>query len=245
MTVKMTNSYTTLNTWLPTELNGSPFTVTVFPGLVDPTLCYSDVPKFDLPELTANAVFNYKINFVDKYGNLHFQTMTDDGLIVVVKADYNNHDDWPSPIGVADFDDWKKIYGTRISGTAIDKNDGTMTGSLAIKRAGTYTLSITIDGYHIKMSPYSPFKIKPASLYAPFCVPVDIPVMMHAGYDYSFLIQGRDIYYNNIADLIEDAVGADYSIVYTHISDSKVTVEARISDGFSPGVYLVTVTLAK
>ena len=76
------------------------------------------------------------------------------GLTVVVKADYINHDDWPSHIGVADLTDWQTIYGTSIPGTAIDKNDGTMTGSVSIKRAGTYTLSITVNDAHIKNSPH-------------------------------------------------------------------------------------------
>ena len=114
--------------------------------------------------------------------------MVDDGLTVVVKADYNDHKDWPSPIGVADFANWQTIYGTSIPGTAIDKNDGTMTGSVTIKRAGTYTLSIQVNGRDIKGSPHFPFKVKPTRLYAPSCVPVDIVETMYAGYDYSFLI---------------------------------------------------------
>ena len=51
------------------------------------------------------------------------------------------------------------MYGTSFRGTAIDKNDGTMTGSITIKRAGTYTLSITVNDKHIKGSPNSFFKI--------------------------------------------------------------------------------------
>ena len=112
--------------------------------------------------------------------------MTDDNLLVAVNAIYKNHNDWPSPIGVADLTDWQTIYGTSISGTAIDKDNGTMTGSVIIKRAGIYTLSITVNGFHIKNSPHSAFKVKPASLYAPSCVPVGIAETMYAGYDYSF-----------------------------------------------------------
>ena len=58
--------------------------------------------------------------------------MTDDGLTVVVTAVYDDHDDWPSPIGVADFTNWQSIYGTSISGTATDSNDGTMAGSVTV-----------------------------------------------------------------------------------------------------------------
>ena len=60
-------------------------------------------------------------------------TMSDDNLIVVVQAVYNNHDDWLSPIGVADLTNWQTTYGTSILGTAIDNNDGTMTGSVTIQ----------------------------------------------------------------------------------------------------------------
>ena len=171
--------------------------------------------------------------------------MIDDGLDVVVKADYVHHDDWPSPIGIADLVDWKTVYGTSISGTATDNNDGKMTGLVTISRAGTYTLSITVDSTHIIGSPHSPFEVRPNSLHAPHCVPVEIPETMYAGYDYSFIIQGRDEYHNNIADILVDAVGTDYSIVYSLISDSSVTVDAQILDDSAPGVYLVEVTLPK
>ena len=171
--------------------------------------------------------------------------MLDDALTVVVKAEYNNHDDWPSPIGVADFANWQTIYGTSIAGTAIDKDDGTMTGSVIIKRAGTYTLSIQVNGRDIKGSPHFPFKVEQTRLYAPFCVPLDIVETMYAGYDYSFLIQGRDEYHNNIADSFVNAVGNNYSVVYSLVSDSTVNVDAQIYGDSSLGVYLVKVTLPK
>jgi len=49
---------------------------------------------------------------------------------------------------------------------------------------------------------------------------------MYAGYDYSFLIQGRDEYHNNIANNLANAVGTDYKIFYSLISDSTVSVDA-------------------
>ena len=42
-----------------------------------------------------------------------------------------------------------------------------------------------------------------------------------------------------------DAVGNNYRIVYSLSSDSTVYVDAQISDGSSPGVYLVKVSLPK
>ena len=38
--------------------------------------------------------------------------MLDDNLSVIVKAVYQNHDDWYSPIGVSDLANWQTTYGT-------------------------------------------------------------------------------------------------------------------------------------
>ena len=132
MTIKMTNAYTAHFPSLPTEIYGSPFTVFVYPCVFDPYRCYSDVPLSNIPAKIANVAYNYKINFVDLYGNQHFQTMINENLTVIVRADYENHNDWLSPINVADLTDWQTIYSTSILGTASDKNDGTMTGSVTI-----------------------------------------------------------------------------------------------------------------
>ena len=90
-----------------------------------------------------------------------------------------------------------------------------------------------------------PYNVKPASLYAPSCVPVGIPETMYAGYDYSFFIQGRDEYHNNIGVSLANAVGNNYRIVYNLFFDSTVSVDAQISDYSSLGVYLVKVSLPK
>ena len=42
-----------------------------------------------------------------------------------------------------------------------------------------------------------------------------------------------------------NAVGTNYRIVYSLVSDSAVFLDAKISDGSSPGVYLVKVSLPK
>ena len=108
--------------------------------------------------------------------------MRDDNLSVIVKAVYDNHDDWPSPIGVADLTNWQTNYGTSISGTASDNDDGTNKGSVTIQRAGSYTLSITVNGIDTVGSPHFPFKVNPANLFAPSCAQVGLPSTMYAGY---------------------------------------------------------------
>ena len=72
MTVTMTNVYTAHFPSVPTTISGSQFKVFVYPGLVNPSLCYSDVPSSNILEQTANVAYNFKIYFVDFYGNLHF-----------------------------------------------------------------------------------------------------------------------------------------------------------------------------
>ena len=49
MTVTMTNDYTASDPSIPREIFGSPIQVTVDPGLVDPYLCYSNVPSINIP----------------------------------------------------------------------------------------------------------------------------------------------------------------------------------------------------
>ena len=89
--------------------------------------------------------YTFTISFKDLWSNLHYQTLTDEltaGMVVTVTATYVNHDNYPSPISVADLTNWQTTYGTSISGSASDNNDGTMTGTITIQRAGTYTLTV-------------------------------------------------------------------------------------------------------
>ena len=148
----------------------------------------------DISQLRAGITYFFAITFVDIYGNVHYQSMLDDELDVAIMADYDNHDDWPSPISISDAQDWQSIYGTNIAGIAIDNNDGTMTGQVTIYRAGIFTLTIRVNGIHIDGSPHAPLSVSPTHLYAPFCEPLGIPSTMTAGETYTFQIQGRDFY---------------------------------------------------
>ena len=73
-----------------------------------------------------------------------------------------------------------------------------MAGTVTVSRAGTYTLTVQVDGDDVIGSPTEYLEIEPTTLYAPNCVTKDLPTEMYAGYDYSFLIQGRDQYHNNL-----------------------------------------------
>ena len=118
---------------------------------------------------------------------------------------------------------------------------------MTVKMTNSYSTANPTLPTEIIESPFYHIEVKPTILHAPSCVAVGIPETMYAGYDYSFLIQGRDVYLNNIADYLETAVGVDNSIVFSPISGSALTVDAnaRITDDSPPGVYLVKVSLPK
>lgn len=88
-------------------------------------------------------------------------------------------------------------------------------------------------------NPFSPLLVSPTDLYAPSCVPQDIPLSMVAGTQYTFKIQSRDFYSNNMNLLLDDAIGDDFLITYA----GPETVQAALVDDASPGVFRVEVTL--
>ena len=154
--------------------------VRVFPGQIDALKCFTDVTGTPLTQ--ASVTFSFTISFVDIWDNLHYETLSDElaaGMTVTVVADYVNHDNYPSPIGVADDPNWMTTYGVSITGTATDNNDGTMTGSVTIYRAGTYILSIQVYGTNVIGSPHSFLEVEPATIDATKCQPIDVPTFMY------------------------------------------------------------------
>lgn len=120
-----------------------------------------------------------------------------------------------------------------------------MTGQVTIYRAGTYTLTIQVNGVNVIGSPFSSLEVQPTSLHAPTCVAVDIPIVMYAGYSYSFLIQGRDQFANNLGTRLATATGGSYSTIYTNVDDPLEMVTAKVTDDTTAGVYIVEVALDK
>ena len=110
------------------ELIGSPFSAVIYPGEVKSALCSTSVTASDILQLRAGITYFFTITFRDIYNNLHYQTLSDDDVKVDILATYVNHNEWPSPISIADSTDWQAVYGSDIAGIASDNNDGTMTG---------------------------------------------------------------------------------------------------------------------
>ena len=68
---------------------------------------------------------------------------------------------------------------------------------------------------------------------------------MLAGFVYSFKIQGRDGYSNNLQAILSSAVGSNMSSIMSLSTDSGVTYTASIVDDTSGGVYQVEIDLPK
>ena len=68
---------------------------------------------------------------------------------------------------------------------------------------------------------------------------------MYAGFDYSYLVQGRDQFSNNIALVLSGAVGSNFGSVLSLTTNGGVTYRATITDDSAAGVYLVSMSLPK
>ena len=68
---------------------------------------------------------------------------------------------------------------------------------------------------------------------------------MLAGFVYSFKIQGRDNYSNNLQAILSSAVGSNMSSIMSLSTNSGVTYTASIVDDTSGGVYRVEIDLPK
>lgn len=197
----MTNAYTATSSSISTTVSGQGYTVTIYPGQIDPTKCYTSLSGSLSGQ--ASIAYDFTIYFVDLWDNLHWQSLSDElaaGMVVSVYADYQNHDNYPSPLGVPDYPDraLDSLYDTTRWGSASDKGDGTMSATVSIYWAGTHTLTVQVDYKNVISSPLSPLEIEPYTISAANCLTPDSQTQMYAGWDYYFRIQARDDYHNNI-----------------------------------------------
>ena len=236
----MTNAYTATSGSISTTVSGSGYTVTVYPGQIDSSKCY--ISLTGTPTVEASVAYTFPISFVDIYDNLHYQSLSDEisgGMVVSVTADYVDHNNYPSPIGIADLANWQTTYGTSITGSASDSSDGTMAASVTIQRAGSYSITAIVDGTEVIGSTFSSVDFQPTTLNAAKCEVLSVPSQIMAGFDYSFKIQGRDQYSNNLVKTLSAAIGSNKSSEMSLSTNSGVTYSASIVDDTSAGVYRV------
>jgi hypothetical protein len=130
-------------------------------------------------------------------------------------AVYQNNAAWPSPISIPDLTNWQSIFGIDIAGLCSNKNNGAYSCQLTTYRSGLYSLSVKVNGLNVLNSPWSPVNVAPTELYAPSCVPKGIPLTMVAGTQYTFQIQSRDFFSNNMNQALSQAIGTNYLVSYS------------------------------
>lgn len=180
----------------PAHISGSPYAVTVRPGEISSAKSFTSINQADLLTFEAGITYLFSLQMVDIYGNLLIDGNAE--TEVEILATYENHSNWPSPIGIVDLENWSAIFGSNIAGIASSNNDGSYTCQVTIYRAGSFRLNVKINGWNVLNSPWPTLRVAPTNLYAPSCVPLLIPTTMVAGTQYQFLIQARDFYSNNM-----------------------------------------------
>lgn len=107
-------------------------------------------------------------------------------MTYTVQAQYQNHNNWPSPIFVEDLESWKATYGTTVPLSVRSIDYGKFVVSVWLKRAGTYTIDVLIDGVNVPDSLLYQLEVEPTTLDASTSVPRNVPEIMYAGFDYQF-----------------------------------------------------------
>jgi hypothetical protein len=236
------------------QISGSPWTTIVAPGEIAPIQSNHSITTLPM-DLTAGITMFFTITTKDMYSNLIKDKR--DNTTVTINATYTDHNDWLSPLpGVPDLYDWERIYGRDIAGLAIFNNrsnsepHSSYTAQLTIFRAGKYSLDIMINGKHVIASPQiDQTLVKPALLYAPACIVDGLPLTMVAGSSYTFQIQTRDFYSNNLKSLLGVAVQSWQAEILSEYEDDGAapvvaasgTIVDKPSDATDySGVYDVT-----
>ena len=134
-------------------------------------------------------------------------------------------------------------------GTVADMDDGTLAAAVNVKKAATYRLWVKVDGVNVIGSPFDFLEIEPAPLDASMCMPDFFPELMYAAFDFTFKLQGRDEFGNNISLLLADAVGEEIftAIIYDkagrRMLQNSAPVPTIIDSEEEPGVYVVDISI--
>lgn len=220
------------------QIKGSPFTVVVYPGEILPQNCTTSLGLGKLTVKAGETKF-FQIDTVDLYGNK--QVRSYDDTKITIYATYLNHDNYFSPIGVADLPNWPTIYGKDISGIALDRHDGTYASQLTIFRAGEYRINSVLNNVDVKNSPQF-IEIIPSDIYAPNCVVKNVVLAYTAGITSTFDVQGRDFYSNNIVVKLSSAV-TDYKLEFRDLITNETVHTGTIDDHISgDGAFHLTFT---
>ena len=181
-----------------TEIKDSPFNVIVHIG--EPSAIKSKIVGISSPtQGTAGITTTFNIDLYDALENKYDSDPEDDPYITVL-AEFQDSNDYISPLGVSDLPNWESIIGKNFAGVVTSLGNGSYKVDLNVLKAGTFNIVIKIKNIAITGSPVV-LKIAPSILDACKCVYVTAPPStIECGNPITIQYQCRDMYSNNIID---------------------------------------------
>ena len=224
-------------TLLGEPIKDSPFSVIVSTG--DISAEYSIVTI----DLDANSEISIdagktKLFTIDSY-DLFGSDITTGGHSddITIMATFTAGTEPQSPISEPFSSDWELASVTQVAGVVQDLGDGTYTGQITTRKAGTYTLDVLITGISNTV-PLWTMIVSPESVYAPLSVAQSPPTEADAGSVIVIQVQGRDYYGNNAETLISSITSK--SATLKHLA-TNTEATATFTDG-ATGAYDVEFT---
>lgn len=181
-------TYTAFVTLYGAAIKGSPFFLTILPGSVSTDTSTTSLITLANSSLTAGTVYSVIFTPLDSYLN----PITTEVSGVSLEIIFDDNTQYASSLGVSQPSNWTSIYGLNYSGY-YDGNSITF----VVYRAGNYQGKIYINNSMLKNYPVS-IQVEPSSIYAPYCVAVFSSSQAIAGTQFTFNLQTRDMYYNNL-----------------------------------------------
>ena len=219
------------------SIEDSPWTLVITPGEIEPTVSVTDITVAS-ETLEAGMTYFFTVTTKDVYSNLLVEGIEDIDFDII--AEYVSTT-YTSPIAIADYSNMAAEFGTDVAGIATDQDDGTYYCQVTIYRAASYNLYVQINNQDVDSSPFSNFfAVEPSDVYAPNCEMQTDPSTLVSGTAYSYNIQGRDFYHNNVVTLASTL--SDLTVEIVNKTNGDVIATGSIADHASAGVYTATVT---
>ena len=209
-----------------TSIKDSPFSLSVSAGLPSYETSTSNLDS--LGSIKAGSQATVSLSLRDSFSNTITEQVENLSLSIVFKENEN----YESPIGVPQPSDWIERFGRDYSGTYYYTYF-----TFTVFRAGNYDASILIEESPLAESPVE-LSITPSELYPEYCVLVFDSTKVIAGEAFSFKIQARDRFYNNL--LITQSDLDSFELKATGPQE----VSGSISD-YAQGVFSAEFTLTK
>ena len=177
------------------EIKDSPFNVTVKIG--KPSNVTSQLTGIAFPKnVLAGVSFEFTLELYDAFGNkLNAEPeipIDIDSVALFQSSSYT------SPIGVPDIANFDTVTGKDFGGAVASNDDGTYKITYTVFRAGTFNLTLNINGNPLTGLP-GVLNIQPSEIEPDNCVIKTTPATSYvAGATLVFEYQCRDMYHNNV-----------------------------------------------